>query len=244
MDKKERMECLVGKLLAVAAYDRRTGNFVCRAPIGNRSIGNEMGFIDGGIKKIQIDGMKERVHRIVYFLETGKIPSGIRHINGNRLDNRFENLRKISTCEAVQKRERMRSDNTSGICRLFYRKSKAGWFCGVRLNGKYKEIRIKNIKNAEEECKEFLKGFSGAVNHLTKKTDLDFEKKQIEVSAEAHDYDFVKICELYREISEEMSRFRENKSATLWRFNETDLMREYARKMTAGELIAAREVLR
>ena len=243
MDKKERMELLVRKLLKVAVYDRRSGNFVCKVPVGNRSIGDEMGFIDRGIKKIQIDGTKERVHRIVYFLETGKIPHGIRHINGNRLDNRFENLRKISTREAVQKREKMRSDNTSGVCRLFYRKSKAGWYCGVRINGKYKERRIKNFENAENECIEFLSKFNNAIYHLTKETDKKFKEKQKRVVAEALAEDYVMCMEKYEKILEREKERQSENGAELWEFKVGEEIRKIATCMSAGELVVLKELI-
>ena len=240
----ERMQMFVKDLMKVSVYDKESGNFICKRQVGNRRIGDEMGFVDRGIRKVQVNGIVERVHRVVFFIETGRLARRIRHINGNRLDNRTENLREISQREAVQKRERMRSDNASGICRLFYRKSKAGWYCGVRIDGKYKERRIKCFENAEQECKDFLKQFNGKVFHLTKETDAKFAQKQKKIQAKGSTGDYLSVMDAYNSILLKSKEFQKNKGAELWEFNEKKALREIAVNMKPGELIILKEILK
>lgn len=50
-------------------------------------------------RRIWFNGKREYLHRIVYMTETGeKLTSDdiIHHINGNKFDNRFENLQKLT----------------------------------------------------------------------------------------------------------------------------------------------------
>lgn len=55
----------------------------------------------GRYRVVQIKGVRIPVHRLVWELEKGPIPAGyiIHHINGNRLDNRIENLACITQKE-------------------------------------------------------------------------------------------------------------------------------------------------
>jgi hypothetical protein len=86
-----------------------------------RKNGVEAGDIAGGLNAlgywvVGIDHRLYLAHRVVWILTYGKWPEGeIDHIDGNRLNNRIENLRDGSCGVNEQNRKRARSDSTTGL---------------------------------------------------------------------------------------------------------------------------------
>ncbi|UGC97755.1 HNH endonuclease [Pantoea phage PdC23] len=89
----------------------------------------EAGCLDtDGYRKVMIDGVSKREHRIIWEMFFGDIPEGmeIDHINGVRNDNRIENLRVVSkTCNQLN-RNKM-SNNSSGITGVSFDRTKNRW---------------------------------------------------------------------------------------------------------------------
>tara|TARA_B110000858_G_C17394385_1_gene289643 strand:+ start:97 stop:492 length:396 start_codon:yes stop_codon:yes gene_type:complete len=76
-----------------------------------------------------------KVHNIVWEQFNGKKPKGfqIDHINGNRLDNRIENLR-IATYAENQWNAKKRIDNKSGIKGISWHKASKSWRAQIKQN--------------------------------------------------------------------------------------------------------------
>jgi hypothetical protein len=55
-----------------------------------------------------------KLHRLIWFRQTGEWPEIIDHINGIRNDNRWCNLRNVTTQENC-KNQKLRRNNTSGV---------------------------------------------------------------------------------------------------------------------------------
>lgn len=82
---------------------------------------------------INLLGLRFLVHRLAWLYQTGEHPSGeIDHVNGDRKDNRWVNLRDVSSFDNARNQGE-RKDNTSG-CRGVGRNGK-GWQARISQNG-------------------------------------------------------------------------------------------------------------
>ena len=79
---------------------------------------------------------KFAAHRVAWALHHGAWPEEeIDHINGNRLDNRIENLRSVTKKEnALNKR--IRPSNTSGVTGVHYFTRKGKWTAYINIGGR------------------------------------------------------------------------------------------------------------
>ena len=92
------------------------------------------------------------VHRIVYERTHGKKPKGfqIDHINGNKLDNRIENLR-LATYAENQWNAKTRVDNTSGVKGVCWKKGLNKWYAQIKHNKELLYLGVfKDKKEAEK----------------------------------------------------------------------------------------------
>ena len=95
------------------------------------------------------------MHRMIMDYPDGK---QIDHINGNKLDNRKENMR-IVTNQQNSWNSRIYSNNTSGHTGVYWFKQRKKWVSGINVDGKFinlgytsdKKIAVKRRIEAEEK---------------------------------------------------------------------------------------------
>ena len=93
------------------AYDAATGTLTWKhrpsvsGSWNSRCAGKPAGNIDiHGYRRVSIENRKFWAHRLIWRLMTGEEPAMVDHINGDRGDNRFENLRAADQAENLQNR--------------------------------------------------------------------------------------------------------------------------------------------
>lgn len=133
----------ITRLREVLEYDADTGVLVWLARLGQpafnarfagkralASVHND-GYLWGSV-----DGKLVMAHRVAWALQSGSWPSGqIDHINGNRSDNRIENLRNVSAFEN-SRNQAVPKNNTSGFIGVSFHKQTGKWASGIRVNGR------------------------------------------------------------------------------------------------------------
>ena len=111
-----------------------------------RKPGNVAGCINSlGYWRIGISNVNYRAHRIVWAIIKREDPLGLQidHINGNRLDNRIENLRKATPSQNQRNRK-----NTKGYN---FHKNQKKWNACIQINGRMKHI---GCFDTEEQARE------------------------------------------------------------------------------------------
>lgn len=119
------------RLRELLRYDQYTGEFVRLVDRQRYRAGTIAGSFDArGYLCIGLDGKTYKSHRLAWLYMTGAWPEQeIDHIDGDRSNNRFDNLRP-ATHEQNARNQKLRADN---IARLK----------GVRLNGATWQARIR-----------------------------------------------------------------------------------------------------
>jgi len=124
------MELTQSILKSILCYNGKTGIFIWDKPFSNRM---KQGQIAGSINKslryncISILGINYYAHRLAWLYMTGKWPNNqIDHIDGNRSNNSWHNLRDVSLNEN-RKNQRIRKTSTTKIHGVNWMKSKSKW---------------------------------------------------------------------------------------------------------------------
>lgn len=119
------------ELLERFSYNPESGLFTCLSDGAVKGRLDHKGYVILSIRK---DGY--RAHRLAWLYMTGEWPAEeIDHINGDRADNRFANLRACSHPQNNHNQP-MRSNNTSGVKGVHWNRRKGKWHVQVCLNYK------------------------------------------------------------------------------------------------------------
>lgn len=122
-------------------YDPLSGEVTWNINISGIKKGSKAGSIStdkSGRKyhNIRLDTFAFRTHRIIYLYMTGKFPKGlVDHLNGDTLDNRWENLKDVTHSENARNCSK-RKDNTSGYTGVNWRNDTNKWQVSINENNK------------------------------------------------------------------------------------------------------------
>ena len=129
------------ELRNVLSYDDNTGIFTWIArPSKAVKIGQIAGSLNNtGYVTIGIYGKVYKAHRLAWLYVTGDWPSGLMdHINGDKSDNRFENLRDIGPRGNSENVRRPNKRNKSGFMGVIWFQNK--WRASITVNRKTQRI--------------------------------------------------------------------------------------------------------
>jgi hypothetical protein len=98
----ERLPMSAEEAHRLFAY-RSDGNLVRRISSGSSKAGSVAGSLKRtGYLQVRFAGGYASVHRVVWLLHFGAVPESLDHINGDRADNRIENLRPATSSQNAQ----------------------------------------------------------------------------------------------------------------------------------------------
>lgn len=150
-------ELAYDRLHEVLNYDPTTGIFTWKIKTAKCT---QIGAVAGckekriGYTTIGVDKCIHRAHRLAWFYMTGKWPvKFIDHINGQKSDNRFENLREVFEDGNSQNIRKPNKRNKSGFMGVIRFQNK--WRASVTIQGKTR--RIGDYNTPEEAHQAYLK---------------------------------------------------------------------------------------
>jgi hypothetical protein len=122
------------RLREVLHYDPDTGKFTWRVSRRCVRAGDEAGGLNKhlGYRYIGVDGRRIPSHRLAWLYMTGDWPDGeIDHINRDRADNRWSNLRAASATEN-RANSKLRADNSSGLRGVVWDFQRRLWMARIK----------------------------------------------------------------------------------------------------------------
>lgn len=112
-----------------------------KRPANHIHVGDKAGCVDSrGYLCIGFRGKLYRVHRVIYFMHHGELPEMVDHVDGDRLNNKIENLRAATNQENLRNmKSRGGSSGFKGVsyrARNKFRKYEAQ----IMVDRKYKHL--------------------------------------------------------------------------------------------------------
>ena len=132
-------------------FEYKNGNLYRKQSAGGQIAGSKIGYLRrDGYFAAKINGVNYLLHRLVFLLHHKYMPTQIDHIDGNRSNNKIENLRPATINENARNSKKP-SHNTSGYKGVCWDKSRNKWF--ARLNFNYKSHHVGYFDKIEEAKK-------------------------------------------------------------------------------------------
>lgn len=128
-------------------YNPETGHFTWKAKRGCRAAGDRAGSPrPDGYRAICVLGEQHLEHRLAYWFMTGTWPEFCDHINRDRSDNRWSNLREVDGTENNHNRKAI--VGTSRARGVHYNAPRARWLAIYQERGH--KVQIGSFKTEEE----------------------------------------------------------------------------------------------
>ena len=132
-------------------FDYKDGNLIWKIDKSRRV---KAGDIAGSLNKlgyieIGVDRRVYKAHRLIYFYHNGHLPLSTDHIDGNKSNNKIENLRNATTSQNAMNRK-ISTKNSSGIKGVIWHKRDKKWVVQVKVNSKYHSFGYYDNKELAE----------------------------------------------------------------------------------------------
>ena len=145
------------RLKEVVTFDDTTGIFIRKLKAKRAVIGRTLGYKkSNGYIALSIDGQKYFAHRLAWLYVYGEFPKNdIDHIDGNRTNNKIENLRDVPRTENLQNIKIAKSHNKSTGILGAYLHTSGKFMSRIKVNKK--DIYLGLFESAEQANQAYLK---------------------------------------------------------------------------------------
>lgn len=139
------------KLTAQIKYDPVTGVF---ERLDRKQAGGKVGWVSKtGYLYVSVSQTQYKAHRLAWFLMTGSWPNVIDHIDGNKTNNVWSNLRNVTQSENIQNLRAAHRDSSTGYLGVV--KAGTRFTSRIMTNGKSQHLGMFNT--AEEAHSAYVK---------------------------------------------------------------------------------------
>lgn len=132
-----RRELTHDEIRRLFSYEELTGILVWKEGLSIRAPSGRVAgtMCKNGYVAVGIRGVKYLAHRVIWNYMSGAWPEfDIDHIDGDRSNNRFSNLRDVATYKNMQNLKRSHLDNNSGLLGVERHRNK--WSARICVQGK------------------------------------------------------------------------------------------------------------
>lgn len=106
-----------------------------------------------GYRAVRIFKRRYMAHRIIWLMRHDRWPPDqLDHIDGDRANNRLANLREVDKFGNMRN-QRLRDDNTSGICGVYWSTAANKWQAYIRVDGKMRYLGVFASLEAAKVCR-------------------------------------------------------------------------------------------
>ena len=117
-------------------FDYKDGILYWKVKAANRvKVGSPAGTFDASTRYHRVHILKKfhKTHRVIFLYHHGYLPDFIDHIDGNKLNNRIENLRAATKSQNCMN-QKLSIRNTSGTKGVYWLKREKKWLVSLRVN--------------------------------------------------------------------------------------------------------------
>jgi hypothetical protein len=145
-------------------FEYKDGILYWKAPRKGIKIGDIVGGQTKHYKSVVIDKKRYYLHRIIYMMFHGFFPCYVDHIDGNKFNNKIENLRQATQSQNLANRKLCKK-NKSGAKNVYWAKSYKKWEVMICVNkkrlfmGRFNDLNDA-IKIAEQTRNKFNEKFA------------------------------------------------------------------------------------
>lgn len=119
-----------------ALFEYKDGALYWRKAHGKCAAGAKAGYVNtNGYVQICVQGKRHYAHRLIFKLFNNRLPKFLDHMDGNRANNRYDNLRPATANQNMHNRKRS-GNNTSGVKGVSWAAHAKRWYAYCWVNNK------------------------------------------------------------------------------------------------------------